>query len=119
MNHIQLGIEGELLAKKYLIANNMVLCAANYRWKRQEIDLVFIDQSELVFVEVKTRTHEAYGAPEQAISITKQRHLISAANGYIQEKEIDLDARFDVVSVIYNTYETRINHIKNAFYPTL
>jgi putative endonuclease len=119
MNHIELGKEGEQLAQNYLLAHKMKLLEANYRWKRQEIDLIFTDNKELVFVEVKTRRHTSYGAPEAAVSRTKQRHLLKAANAFIQEKGFDLDARFDVVSIIHNNYETKIDHIKNAFYPTL
>ncbi len=119
MQNVELGRTGEQLAQNYLIGQNMRFLTKNYRWKRQEIDLIFSEGTDLVFVEVKTRTHASYGAPEKSISKTKQRNLLLAANAYIQENELDCEARFDVVSIIHNRYETTIDHIKTAFYPTL
>ena len=119
MKHIQLGREGEKLAKQYLLQQKMELLACNYRWRKQEVDLIFKDAESLVIVEVKTRQHESYGSPVQSVSRTKQRHLIKAANAYILENQLDLDVRFDVVSIIHNSYQTHIDHIPNAFYPTL
>jgi len=119
MQHIELGRAGERLAQNYLLGQKMKLLSANYRWKRQEIDLIFLDENVLVFVEVKTRTHASYGAPETAISKNKQSNLLKAANAFIHERTLDLEARFDVVSIIHNRFETKIEHIKNAFYPTL
>lgn len=119
MDHIELGKLGERLAEAYLKRHDIEVLETNYRWKREEIDLIAKDTNILVFVEVKTRTSDAYAPPEKSVSRSKQRHLIRAANAYIQEKKIDLEARFDVISVIYNTYETRIDHIRDAFYPAL
>jgi len=119
MNHIELGQKGERIAEEFLIGEGVIVLDKNYRWKREEIDLIIQDENSLVFVEVKTRKHDSYAAPEKAVSRTKQRHLIKAANAYIQEKRIDLDVRFDIVSIVHNSYKTRIKHIRNAFYPTL
>lgn len=119
MKHIQLGKEGEMLAKNYLLQQKMEFLTSNYRWKKQEVDLIFKDVESLVIVEVKTRQHASYGSPAQSVSRAKQRHLIKAANAYIQENQLDLDVRFDIVSVIHNRFQTQIDHIPNAFYPTL
>lgn len=116
---MELGRFGEALAKEYLLKAKLHFRASNYRWKRQEIDLIFSDDETLIFVEVKARASNTYGDPHQSVSRTKQRNLLLAANAYIQEHNADLDARFDVISIIHNRYETHIEHIKNAFYPTL
>lgn len=119
MNHVELGKQGEAIARQFLIGRKMTVLDSNYRWKRQEIDLIVQEGNELVIVEVKTRKHESYGSPESSVTRTKQRNLIKAANAYVQERELHLDVRFDVISIIHNAYETRIDHIQNAFYPTL
>ncbi|XOV66619.1 MAG: YraN family protein [Fluviicola sp.] len=119
MNHVELGKEGESIARSFLKGLDWVILESNYRWKKQEIDLIAQDGKELVIVEVKTRQHKSYGAPENAITRVKQRNLIKAANAYIQERQIDNDVRFDVISIIRNRFETQIDHIENAFYPTL
>jgi putative endonuclease len=119
MNHIEFGQQGEALAASFLVAEGFSIVARNYRWKKEEIDLIAITGGNLVFVEVKTRKHDTYAPPEKSVSPSKQSHLIKAANAFIQEKQLNLDARFDIISIIHNQYETRINHIQNAFYPTL
>ena len=119
MNHIELGKQGEIIAKRFLKDQKMLILDSNYRWKKQEIDLIAREGDELIVIEVKTRKHESYGAPENAVTRVKQRNLIKAANAYIQERQLDLDVRFNVISIIHNAYETRIDHIQNAFYPTL
>lgn len=119
MKHIELGKRGETIARAFVLENQMQVLTANFRWRKQEIDLIVQDQDDLVIIEVKTRQHDSYGAPETSVNKVKQRNLIKAANAYVQENQLDLDVRFDVISIIHNAYETRIDHIKNAFYPTL
>ncbi len=119
MNHIELGKKGEALALGYLLEQDYSLLAKNYRWKHEEIDLIVAQDDAIVFVEVKTRRNTEIQSPLQAVSKAKQRHLIRAANHYITEKECLLDARFDVVSVVLKGEKAIIEHIPNAFYPTL
>ena len=115
--HNQLGVKGEELAKTFLIERGYRIIETNWREKKFEIDVIAIDEDEIVFVEVKTRTTSAFGNPEDSIDYRKQQHLIEGADYYIQEKEIDLECRFDVISIIHNKSDDKLNHIKNAFYP--
>ncbi len=115
--HNQLGEKGEEMAVKFLQNLGYKLVATNWRERKYEIDIVAIDQEEIVFVEVKTRSTDVFGNPEEAVTLKKQKHLIDGADFYIQENEIDLGCRFDVVSIILNANRKDIKHIKNAFYP--
>jgi len=54
----------------------------------------------LITVEVKTRTSEEFESPKEAATIPKQKRIVKAADAYIQEKNIDLECRFDIVSVL-------------------
>ena len=114
-DHNQLGEKGEELAVKFLVNLGYQIIDTNWREQKFEIDIIALDEEEIVFVEVKTRSTSAYGNPEEAVTETKQKHLINGADFYIQENEVDLDARFDVIAIIENSNELTINHIKSAF----
>jgi len=75
------------------------------------------DGKDLVFVEVKTRQTAQIGEPFLAVTKSKQKHLIKAAHNYIISKDLDVNARFDVVSIVHNSYRTTIEHIEGAFTP--
>ena len=115
--HNQLGEKGEELAVQFLQKMGYEIIETNWREQKFEVDIIAIDEGEIVFVEVKTRSTSAFGNPEDAITETKQQHLINGADFYIQQKEVDLECRFDVISIIENKKEQTINHIKAAFYP--
>lgn len=116
--HNLLGNRGEELAKAYLEKLGYQIIASNWRERKFEIDLIAIDNDELVFVEVKTRSTDFFGNPEEAVTSKKQQHLINGADCYVQQKEIDLECRFDFVAVIHNENSTEVKHIKAAFLPS-
>ncbi|MFK8036644.1 MAG: YraN family protein [Crocinitomicaceae bacterium] len=118
-NHNEIGEKGEVLASAYLEEKGYAILAKNYRYKRTEIDIVAKVDNVLVVVEVKTRQSDYLAGPEDTVSKTKQKHLVTCANAFIQENEIDLEARFDIISIILNSKEKRIHHIKDAFYPQI
>jgi len=73
-----------------------------------------------VIVEVKTRKHNYLESPFKAVNKAKQRNLIFAASNYINKFEIDLETRFDIVTVVqYPDGRFEIDHLEDAFYPTL
>ncbi len=115
--HNQLGAKGEQIALSFLEKLNYKIIASNWKEKKYEIDIIAVDNNEIVFVEVKTRSSEEFGNPEEAVTLKKQQHLIEGADHYIQKNEIDLDCRFDVISIIQNKNDNKLNHIKSAFYP--
>ena len=117
--HIKFGNSGEELANTYLLSKNYKVVRRNYRWLKAEIDLICKNEDELVFVEVKTRRSSHFGPPHRAVSKQKQKRIIRAANNYIHECRIDMSARFDIISIVIGPNEFDIEHIENAFYPTL
>jgi putative endonuclease len=112
-----IGKWGEEQALAYLKAHNYAILATNWHFKNKEIDIIAKTGEVIVFVEVKTRTTEEFGEPEEGVSSKKQSFLISAANHYIISKEIDAEARFDIISVMYLKGKTTLKHIPEAFYP--
>ena len=115
----ELGKQGEEIAATYLRKQGYIIIETNWRAGRNEIDLIAKDKDFLVIIEVKSRSNDAFTEPEEAVTRDKQMAIIRAANSYIYRKNINLETRFDIVSIIHNKNETRINHIKDAFYPKL
>lgn len=108
-----LGRAGEIKAAEFLKKNGFKILTTNYRTSFGEIDIVADDNGTLVFVEVKTRSSDDFGAPSEAVNAKKREKYYKVASFYLQkEKKLDSPCRFDVVEI----ENGRINHIINAFY---
>lgn len=116
--HNELGKKGEQMAADYLSKKGYKILERNYRFRQLELDILAMDKDELVVVEVKTRQTDYLAGPEVTVTKKKQRDLVKAANAYILEKDMDVETRFDIISIILNQYESSIDHIEDAFYPT-
>jgi putative endonuclease len=91
--------------------------ARNYRTRNgsAEVDLIGWDGPSLVFIEVKSRASDDFGAPEDAVDIDKQVALIRAAGEYIHRLGVGWNnVRFDVVSIIFGETAS-ITHKQDAF----
>ncbi len=120
MNETQkTGGEGETEALNYLRSIGYEILEKNWRHSNQEIDIIAKDKTFLVIAEVKTRSSNAFGEPEAFVNRQKQRNLIKAANAYLEKKDLMLEIRFDILSVMKNGENYKVNHIQNAFYPIL
>jgi putative endonuclease len=110
-----LGKEGEELALQYLLKKGYTLLERNWRFHHKEVDIIATDGHDLVFVEVKTRSSEWFGTPEEAVDEKKQRYLMTAAEAYIRWRNNDTNIRFDVVSIMLKPGYQSIDHIVDAF----
>lgn len=117
--HNELGKKGEAIAGDYLSKKGYRILHRNYRFKKGEIDLVCQFEDQLVVVEVKTRNSSYMAGPEETVTMNKQKAIIKVANAYIDEYEIDMETRFDIVSVIINAGGVEIEHLEDAFYPVI
>ncbi|MBK7384124.1 MAG: YraN family protein [Flavobacteriales bacterium] len=117
--HNLIGAQGEQLACRYLEEHGFEIVERNWRYGRHEIDIIAKQGAELVFVEVKTRSTDQHGEPEEAVKKGKRGRVIKAANAYVQATGADLRVRFDIVSIILHpSGKPYIHHIPDAFYPT-
>jgi putative endonuclease len=116
-SHNELGEQGEELANAHLLRNGYTILERNWRFGKEEIDIIAIQGDELVIVEVKTRNSDFFGEPHQFVSKSKQSHLIRAAHAFVEKKDLDVEVRFDVIGVIINTKEQRLLHLEDAFQP--
>ena len=115
--HNDLGKMGEDLAVQYLTDKGYEILERNWRNIHKEIDIIAKDGETLVIVEVKTRQTDEYGEPDIAVTRKKQRMLIAAANAYITRKGLDMETRFDIISIVFKDSEPVIDHIVDAFLP--
>jgi putative endonuclease len=101
-----LGRRGEDIAHRFLQRAGIIVIARNYRLNTGdgEIDLVGWDHDTLVFIEVKSRQTDEYGAPDRAIGEEKKSHMVRAARDFARHAEVPWDkVRFDVVTVVFST----------------
>ncbi len=116
--HNNLGRKGEELAKQYLENAGYEILDENWRFQKAEVDLIAYHNKTIIFVEVKTRTGNAFGEPEDFVDVAKQKLLISAADEFIELMDFKGEARFDIIAILFNKLGNhRLNHIQDAFWP--
>lgn len=113
--HNELGKKGEELAIEYLQEKGYVILEKNYRFQKAEIDIIAKKEEVLIVVEVKTRSTSYFGNPQDFISSKKVKLLVVAADNYINEKELEVELRFDVITLIKEKGKFKIEHLENAF----
>ena len=104
---IKLGRYGERLASEFLTRQGARIIETNYQTRYGEIDLIALMGDEILFVEVKTRTSNEYGYPEQAINHFKVRHLMKAIEHYLDRKNLKNFWRLDGISVELNKEDNK------------
>lgn len=117
--HNNFGNSGEEAAADFLRKKGYHILSRNWKSGKLELDIVAEYNNMLVFVEVKSRSTKNFEHPLDAIDDRKIRNLVNAASIYIQQYNINLDARFDVISVIPTVDGYEIEHIEDAFLPPL
>jgi putative endonuclease len=113
--HNELGKKGEQLAIDFLIKNEYKILEKNYRYLKAEVDIIAQKENTLVVVEVKTRSTDYFGDPQDAVNPKKIKHLVSAIDYYIIDKDLDVEVRFDIIAIIHQNNKTRIEHLEDAF----
>lgn len=115
--HLILGQKGEDIAARYLEQQGYTILDRNWRSGHKELDLVAYIENTVVFVEVKTRTSTDYGDPWSFVDNRKIRRIVNSADAYIRFKCIDMNVRFDIISITIENGDFKIEHIEQAFFP--
>lgn len=133
------GNDGEDLAVAYLKKKGYHILERQWHHGHFELDIICEDPStsQIVFVEVKTRSDDSFGNPLDAIDRKKMARLAAAANHYIRVSRCPLEWRFDIIGIILHPYIDPkagephaltqeelarypiLEHIPDAFYPPL
>jgi putative endonuclease len=111
------GDAGEEAAARFLARNGYKIRERNWRYRKFEIDIIAETADTIVFVEVKARGTNDFGEPETFVTRKKQGFIVSAAHFYITDRDIEKEARFDVISVYHSPEGLSVNHLPDAFRP--
>jgi len=114
--HNDLGKRGEDIAIEYLLKKGHRIIARNYWYQKAEVDIISSCEDMIIFTEVKTRSTDRYGYPEEAVSDKKKEKLREAMDHYLIESNIKEESRFDIISIVINTKGIDVHHIEDAFY---
>lgn len=113
----QLGDQGEKMALNFLQKLGYKIIETNFRKPFGEIDIIAKDKETLVFIEVKARSNEKFGSPEEAITFWKKRRIIKAAQYYLLKNNLkNIPFRIDVIAIKIDPLDkiAKIRHFKNA-----
>lgn len=113
--HNELGKKGEDLATQFLLKKGYQILENNYRFLKAEVDIIAFKDDVLVAVEVKTRSTPEFGDPQDFLKPQQIKRLVKAVDHYVNERDLDVEVRFDVVAIIKNKLGTRIEHLEDAF----
>jgi putative endonuclease len=115
--HNDFGKQGEQLAKSYLQKSGYEILEENWCFKKAEVDLIAYKNKTIIFIEVKARSGNRFGEPEEFVNAAKQKQLELAANEYIYLMDFKGEIRFDIVSVLFKDTDYTLKHIQDAFWP--
>lgn len=110
------GKLGEQKAMEHLLGKGYAILERNYRYLKAEIDIIARKDDTLAIVEVKSRNVGFLEDISNAINTKKVKLLTMAADHYVQENDLDVEVRFDVITVVQNGNKMEIEHLENAFY---
>lgn len=114
--HLETGRKGEEIARNYLESRGYIILETNWRFSRAEIDIICKDGEILVFVEVKTRSYDSFGQPEEFVSKSKEKLMMDAATVYMHQVNHEWEIRFDIISIITKGSYHELKHYKDAFF---
>ena len=113
--HNDTGNIGEQLAREYLEKKGFAIMETNWRKGKYEVDIIAYKEGLIVFAEVKTRSRQDYGEPEEFVTIDKQKAYVRLADKYVVEHNREEEVRFDIIAVEIEGLDYHITHLENAF----
>lgn len=117
--HNDLGKIGEDKAVELLMSKGYFIRERNWTVGKLEIDIVAVHNGYIVFVEVKTRRDNVFAEPKDAVNLRKIKNIVRAADAYIKINNIDLEPRFDIIDIVGQEENMRVEHIEDAFVPPI
>ncbi|MGB7395547.1 MAG: YraN family protein [Pricia sp.] len=114
--HNEFGKEGEELAAKFLIEKGYSIQQKNYRHGKIEIDIIAQKGDVLAIVEVRARSSDHIIPIAETITPKKIQRLVRGANQFVTSRRLDVEVRFDIITILKNPQVLEIEHLENAFY---
>ena len=114
--HNELGNWGEDMAVDFLVDKGYEIKERNWRFKKAEVDIIATMENTLVAVEVKTRSTDYFGNPQDFIKAKKIKLLVKAVDEYVNRNDLDVEVRFDVIAIVKTENDIKIEHLEDAFF---
>ncbi|CAN5184958.1 YraN family protein [soil metagenome] len=113
----QIGDDGEEIAAAYLESKGWLILDRNYYFEKAEVDIVAYDHTQIIFVEVKSRSNIYFGRPEEYVTPLKEKLVKKAAEAWVYERKMETALiRFDVIAIVQKNNEAPdITHFEDAF----
>lgn len=111
------GNAAETIALSYLKQHGLKELTRNYKTRSGEIDLIMLDNSTIVFIEVRSRSSDQFMDTVETIDNRKIQRIIRTSRSYLQRQPDHYDScRFDIVTLTGKISSAQIDWIKNAFF---
>ena len=114
--HNEFGKEGEQIAVDFLIKKGYKIKYRNYRYLKAEIDVIAQIGNTLAVIEVRSRSSDFFENIAETITKKKIGLLVMGADHYVTEQDLDVEVRFDVITILKNKKVFEIEHLESAFY---
>ena len=114
--HNEFGKEGEQIAVDYLKKNGYVVKYKNYRYLKAEIDIIAKKDDVLAIVEVRSRSSNFIENIAETVTPKKIKLLVMAADHYVTDNNLDVEVRFDIITILKNKSQFELEHLESAFY---
>ncbi|MDO6470766.1 YraN family protein [Maribacter sp. 1_MG-2023] len=114
--HNEFGKEGEQIAVDYLKKNGYVVKYKNYRYLKAEIDIIAKKGDVLAIVEVRSRSSNFIENIAETVTPKKIKLLVMAADHYVTDNNLDVEVRFDIITILKNNSQFELEHLESAFY---
>ena len=113
--HYELGKKGEQLAVDFLVKQGYKILERNWRFQKAEIDIIAQMKDTLAIVEVKTRSTNDFGNPQDFVNQKKIKLLVLAVNEYVNQHDLDVEVRFDIIAITKQGQKYQSEHLEDAF----
>jgi len=113
--HNELGKKGEKLAVEFLLKKGYTIVSRNFVYQKAEVDIIASKGNTLAIIEVKTRSTPDFGDPQEFVKAKQIQNLVKAVDHFVDEHNLDVEVRFDIVAIIKNKAGIRLEHLEDAF----
>ncbi|MDI6048472.1 MULTISPECIES: YraN family protein [unclassified Flavobacterium] len=114
--HNELGKLGEEMAVEFLRKDGYTILETNWTFQKAEIDILAQKENTLAVVEVKTRSSLEFGLPQDFVKPKKIQLLVKAVDAFVNERNLDVEVRFDIIAIHKEGKSFVIEHLIDAFF---
>lgn len=115
-NHNDLGQKGEELAVDFLLKQGYEILSRNYIFQKAEVDIIAQKEDVLAIVEVKTRSTNVFGNPQDFLKPKQIQRIVKAVDHFVTSHQLDVEVRFDIIAIVKNGHQFDIEHLENAYF---